>query len=103
MEANALIVMLRNVVVFAALALPGFILVKNGHLKQEQSGILSKLMMYIGIPFLILSSTIDKITFSRELLISILLTAVIGIVYTLIMFLASTPLTATEKTPKHAE
>ncbi len=42
--------MLRNIIMFVALALPRLILVKVGHLKQEQSGVLSKLMMYVGIP-----------------------------------------------------
>ena len=56
---GAFITMLRNVIVFVALALPGFLLVKTGQLKAEQSGALSKLLMYVGMPFLILSGTIN--------------------------------------------
>ena len=97
---TALFIMLRNVIVFVALAVPGFLLVKTGFLKQEQSGVLSKLLVYVGMPFLILSSTIDKITFSAGLILTILVVAFIGIVYTLVMFLVSSPLTAMEHSPK---
>ena len=50
---NELWIMLRNVIVFVALALPGYILVKTKVLKQEQSGALSKLLMYVGKQLLI--------------------------------------------------
>ncbi len=96
---DALITMLRNVILFVALALPGFLLVKSGHLKQEQSGILSKLMLYVGMPFLIFSSTI-AIEFNKEQLLAIGITALIGIVFTIVMFFVSTPLTAMEKNSK---
>ena len=96
---DALITMLRNVILFVALALPGFLLVKSGNLKQEQSGVLSKLMLYVGMPFLIFSSTI-AIEFNREQLLAIGITALIGIVFTLVMFFVSTPLTAMEKNTK---
>ena len=93
---DALITMLRNVIVFVILALPGFILVKRGMLRHEQSGILSKLMLYVGMPFLIFSSTID-IKFDARQLLAIGITALIGIVFTLVMFFVSAPLTAMEK------
>lgn len=96
---DALITMLRNVILFVALALPGFLLVKGGHLKQEQSGVLSKLMLYVGMPFLIFSSTI-AIEFNREQLLAIGITALIGIVFSVVMFFLSKPLTAMEKKPK---
>ena len=44
---DALWIMLRNVIVFVALALPGYILVKTKVLKQEQSGALSKLLLSV--------------------------------------------------------
>ena len=97
---DALWIMFRNVLVFVALALPGFILVKSKQLKQEQSGALSKLLMYVGMPFLILTSTINNITFNNELLATIGIVAVIGIVYTLVMFFISKPLTAMEREEK---
>ena len=58
---DALIVMLKNVIIFVLLALPGFFLVKSKQLKAEQSGALSKLLTYVGMPFLILTSTINNI------------------------------------------
>ena len=97
---GALWIMLRNVIVFVALALPGYILVKTKVLKQEQSGALSKLLMYVGMPFLILASTINNITFNSSLMVTIGIVAVIGIVYTLGMFFISKPLTAMEKEEK---
>lgn len=97
---DALWIMLRNVIVFVALALPGFILVKSGELKQEQSGALSKLLMYVGMPFLILTSTINNITFDSSLLATIGIVAAIGIIYTLVMFFVSKPLTVMEREEK---
>ncbi len=97
---NALLIMLRNVILFVALALPGYLLVKTGQLKQEQSGALSKLLMYVGMPFLILSSTINNLAFTKELLITVVVVAVVGVAYTLLMFFASKPLTGTEKDAK---
>lgn len=79
---DALWIMLRNTIVFVALALPGFILVKTKMLKQEQSGALSKLLMYVGMPFLILTSTINNVKFDGELLAVIGIVAAIGVTYT---------------------
>ena len=47
------IIMLRNVLIFVALAIPGYLLVKFKMLKQEQSGVLSKILMFLALPFLI--------------------------------------------------
>ena len=73
---DALFIMLRNVILFVALAIPGYLLVKTGQLKQEQSVSLSKMMMYMGMPFLIFSSTISKMVFNKELLVSFAFVAV---------------------------
>ncbi len=97
---DALWIMLRNVIVFVALALPGYILVKSKQLKPEQSGALSKLLMYVGMPFLILTSTINNITFDAGLLATIAIVAAIGVVYTVITFFVSKPLSAMEKAEK---
>ena len=94
---DALIIMLRNVILFVALAIPGYLLVKTGQLKQEQSGALSKLLMYVGMPFLILSGTIHNLSFTKELALTVTL---VGIAYTFLMFFVSKPLTATEKETK---
>ena len=63
---DALWIMLKNVIVFVALAVPGFILVKSKMLTQAQSGALSKLLMYVGMPFLILTNIVAKIKFNKE-------------------------------------
>ena len=38
---DAFIPMLKNVIIFIGLAVPGYLLVKSGTMKQEQSGALS--------------------------------------------------------------
>lgn len=96
----AFVVMMRNVIIFALLAVPGYLLVRLGVLKQEHSGSLSKILMYVGMPFLILSGTVNNLSIDHELLLQILLVALIGILYTLGMFLVSGPLTAIEKQEK---
>ena len=100
MHTDAFLIMLRNVLLFVALALPGFLLVKCKLVKQEQSGALSKLLMYVGMPFLILSGTVNNLTFNKETLLSVGLVALIGIAYTFAMLFGSHPLTAMEKEKK---
>ena len=97
---ESVMIMLKNVLVFVALALPGFFLVKSSVLKREHSAGLSKLLMYVGMPFLIFTSTIKNITFNSEFLVLISISAVIGIAYTFTMFFMSAALTATEKNEK---
>ena len=97
---DALIIMLKNVIVFVALAIPGYLLIKTKLLKKEQSGALSMLLMYIGMPFLIFSSTINNITINTELLATIGIVLGIGVVYTFAMFFVSKPLTKMEREQK---
>ena len=97
---DALFIMLKNVILFVALALPGYLLVKTKMLTAQHSGVLSKLLMYVGMPFLILSGTVNNISFNKELIITILVVAAIGIAFTFAMFLASKPLSAMERQEK---
>ncbi|MBP3397105.1 MAG: AEC family transporter, partial [Clostridia bacterium] len=97
---DALVIMLRNVLLFVALAIPGYLLVRCGWMKQEQSGALSKLLMYVGMPFLILGSTINNLSFNKELLLTMAVVAVVGVAYTFLMFFASAPLTVSTKEAK---
>ncbi len=97
---DAFLIMIRNVILFAALAVPGYLLVKCKILKQEHSAGLSKMLMYVGMPFLILSGTVNNLTISSEFIIRLLVVAAIGIAYTFGMYFISTPLTAFEKTDK---
>ena len=97
---NAFCIMLKNVIVFVALAIPGYLLVRTNKLKKEQSGALSMLLMYVGMPFLIFSSTINNVTFNKELILTICTVALIGTAYTFLMFFLSKPLTQMEKEEK---
>jgi len=94
------IIMLRNVLIFVALAIPGYLLVKFGMLKQEQSGVLSKILMFLALPFLIFSGTVNNLSFNKKTLLMIGIVLGIGIIYTLIMFFISKPLTGMEKSEK---
>ena len=95
------IIMLRNVLMFVALAVPGFILVKAKMLQPQQSGVLSKLLMYLALPFMIFSGVVEKLTFNAETLLMLGVVALVGIVVVLAMFFASAPLvTAKDKKVK---
>ncbi len=97
---DALWIMLRNVLVFVALAVPGFVLVKTKLLKIEQSVALSKLLMYVGMPFLIITSTIDKITFNKELILMIGVTMLLAVAIMGVAFFASKPISKMETEQK---
>ena len=97
---DALFIMLKNVILFVALAIPGYLLVKTKILTSQQSGTLSKLLMYVGMPFLILSGTLNNISFNKDLIIMILVVAAIGIAYTFAMFFVSNPLSYMESRGK---
>ena len=81
---DAFIPLLKNVIIFVALAIPGYILVKIGSLKQEQSGVLSKLLMYIGLPFMILSGVLG-VELNADTVKSIVIVAVLGVVITFLI------------------
>ena len=97
---DALWIMFRNVLVFVALAVPGFILIKTKILKVEQSVALSKLLMYVGMPFLVITSTIDKITFNKDLIVLILVAILLAIVIMMGAFFVSKPASKVETTEK---
>lgn len=82
-------IMLKNVVIFLALAIPGFILVKTKLLKQEHSGVLSKLLMYVGMPFLILSGTLG-VSFNGETVANLLWAVLISTLLIFLFFFVST-------------
>lgn len=78
-------IMLKNVIIFVLLAIPGYLLVKGKLVGGKESGILSKLLTYVGMPFMILSSTLN-LEFTPEFTRSILITSVFGILFVLAMF-----------------
>ena len=93
-------IMLRNVLMFVALAIPGFLLVKCKLLKPEQSGVLSKLLMYLALPFMVFSGVVKNLSFRADSLLMLGLVALMGIVAVLGMLFVSAPLAAMEKNQK---
>ena len=93
---DAFIIMLRKVIMFVALAIPGFALVKSKVLKQEQSGALSKILCTVAMFFFIMTSTINNVSFDKGSLAVLGVSAIIGIGYTLILFLLSKPISFIE-------
>ena len=85
---DALWIMLRNVIVFVLLAVPGYILVKTKIVKNKESAVLSKLLTYVGMPFLILSSTLN-VEFTGEFTKWIIIVAVFGAIFTVGAFFLS--------------
>ena len=85
---EALVIMLRNVLVFVALALPGFILVKGKVIGGKESAALSKLLTYVGMPFLILSSTLN-VSLNGKFIGSIVLIGGFGVLFTVGLFFLS--------------
>lgn len=75
---DTLLVMLKNVIIFVLLAVPGALMVKGKLLSGRDSGMLSKLLTYVGMPALILSSTLN-LKFTGEFTLSIVITGVLGV------------------------
>jgi len=96
---ETLFIMLKNVIIFVLLAVPGYLLVRGKRLGAAESGTLSKLLTNVGMPFLILSSTL-KLEFSGEFTKSIILVGVAGVLFTVVMFLLSAFLVRGESDPK---
>ncbi len=96
---DAFWIMLKNVLLFVAYAVPGVLLVKSKLLKTSESLALSKVLTYVGMPFLILSSTL-----SIELTKSFAKTAITAVVFcfviTFAFFFLTILLTAKEKEEK---
>ncbi len=90
---DAFFSMLSSVALFVALALPGYIFVKCKFLRSEQSSVLSTLLTYVGLPFLVLSSTLD-IELNGEFVKNALLVSGVCLLFILLVFFASKPLTA---------
>lgn len=76
--------MLKNVIVFVLLAVPGVLLVKAKIMNTKESGTISKLLTYVGLPFMILTSTL-KVTFTKKFAFSMSVVAVFAVLFTLFM------------------
>ncbi len=82
---DAFIPMLKNTLLFVALAIPGYLLVKIKLLKQQDSAVLSNLLTYIGLPFMIFSGTIG-VSFNADTLTNLGISAVFAILVTVAFF-----------------
>ena len=82
---DTFMIMLKNVLIFVLLAVPGYLLVRGKVLTARESGTLSKLLTNIGMPFLILSSAL-KLEFNGELTKSIIVVGLLGVAFILFMF-----------------
>lgn len=98
---DTLFIMLKNVIIFVLLAIPGYLLVKGKILKPQESGGLSKLLTNIGMPALVLSSTLT-LNFTPELTLSMVVIAVICIAFTVFSFVSTAWLCRSEKNQKTA-
>ena len=90
---DAFFTMLSNVLIFIALAIPGYILAKTGLVCDKESTPLSRILIYVGVPFMVASNLID-ITFDSHALQIVLLSIVIGILYTIACYFFSKPATS---------
>lgn len=81
-------IMLKNVLIFVLLAVPGYLLVRGKQLCAKETGTLSKLLTNIGMPFMILSSTL-KLEFNPELTKNIIVVGVLGVLFILFMFVTT--------------
>ncbi len=89
---DAFLIILKNVLIFVALAVPGYILAKTKLMGEKESGVLSKLLVYVGMPFLIVSG-VAKIQFNKETLTVLGFSALIGIVFHVALIFVSIYLT----------
>ncbi len=90
---EAFFTMLSNVLIFIALAVPGYILAKTGLVTDKESTPLSRILIYVGVPFMVASNLID-ITFDSHALQIVLLSTVVGILYTIVCYFFSKPATS---------
>ena len=66
------LIMLKNVLIFIALALPAYLLARKNALKGEDCGVLSQVLVYVGVPFMVFCSALDA-TLTRQTALDFLL------------------------------
>ena len=96
---DAFLIMLKNVAIFVLLTIPGYLLVKTKTLKASDSGVLSTILTWLGMPFLILSGTLN-IDFSGDFVRSLLIVGVGGTLFNILMIFLSAWLTKTDDRKK---
>ncbi len=70
------LIMLKNVAMLVFLAMPGFIIVKSKLLNSQDSNIVSKVTLYIAVPFFIIGSTLN-VNLTGEIALKFLIIALI--------------------------
>ncbi len=90
---DTFILMFKNVFIFVALAVPGYIMAKSKIITQDKTIGLSKVLTYLGIPFLVFDGTV-KISFNGSILTVILLSMLITVVSMFFWFFITKPLTS---------
>lgn len=98
---DTLLIMLKNVIIFVLLAIPGYLLVKGKILKPQDSGSLSKLLTNVGMPALVLASTLS-LNITAELAVSMVVMAVVCTAFTVFSFLSTAWFCKGEKNAKTA-
>ena len=81
---DAFLIMLKNVIVFVLLAVPGYLLVKGRVMTTKESGVISKVLTYVGLPFMILTSTL-KVEFTKGFAAEMGLLFLFGVAFTFLM------------------
>ena len=85
---DAFLPMLKNVILFVLLAVPGFALIKTKILHQEHTGVLSKLLVYVGSPFFVLYNMM-RVDFSGDTVKGLFLSFVIYVIALLVFYFLS--------------
>ena len=85
---DTLVIMLKNVIIFVLLAVPGYLLVKGKLLGAKESGTLSKVLTNLGMPFMILSSTV-KLELTGSFALSLIVFGLLCVAVTVVMFISS--------------
>ena len=96
---DAFFVMLKNVIIFVLLAVPGYLLVKGKILTTKESGVISKVLTWVGLPFMILTSVL-KVEFSGSFALELGAVVLIGVAITFLTLFLATLLCKGEKDSK---
>lgn len=89
---DAFFEMLENVIMFVALAIPGYLLVKCKVFKSSETGVLSKFLSLVALPLFVLYSTLS-IDFTGDMAGRLCLLAGIGIFFTFLLYVLAFLLT----------
>ena len=92
-------VLLRNVIIFVVLAIPGYLLVKSKALQARDTGILSKILVSVGVPALVFGNTLG-LEFTGALTKNMIIIGILSAVMHILMYFTSGWLCGHEKNKK---